>query len=255
MLKALAVVTLSILAVGCSDEPSWRPKTLSFEVDYALIYGYKLEFRDEALYYYASPPNLDGWKYVQPTKITPTDAQWKDFRQALDRQRVWRWEKSYHVYLMDGWGWGLKVQYSDRQVESEGANKAPQSFEEVMRAVEQLTGKPFHVDRGSSMMDRPSMQLTMFLFHLETCCNFLFSLAIIIICLFGYARTRSWPFIALTVAFVANTIQLALHYYYFLRAYELPADLKISGTVLFFVASILEVVGLGGLAFTTWRRS
>ena len=73
MLKALAVVTLSILVVGCSDEPPSRPKTLSFDIDYALIYGYKLEFRDGALYYYASPPNLDGWKYVQPTKITPTD--------------------------------------------------------------------------------------------------------------------------------------------------------------------------------------
>ena len=104
-------------------------------------------------------------------------------------------------------------------------------------------------------MDRPSMQLTRFLFDLETCCNIIFSLAIIIVCLFGYARTLRWPFIALTVGFVVNTFWLALYYYYFLGAYALPDELKIFGTVLFFIASILEVVGLAGLAFTTSRRS
>jgi hypothetical protein len=49
-------------------------------------------------------------------------------------------------------------------------------------------------------------------------------------------------------------IQLVLHYYYFLHAYELPPALKISGTMLFFLSSILGLVGVSALAFTARRH-
>jgi hypothetical protein len=98
------------------------------------------------------------------------------------------------------------------------------------------------------------MQLTIFLFHLETCCSFVFALAGIIVCTFGFFRTRLWGFLALAVAAAVGAVQLALHYYYFLRSYELPPALKISGTFLFFLGSILSLVGTLSIAVMARRR-
>jgi hypothetical protein len=104
-------------------------------------------------------------------------------------------------------------------------------------------------------MDKSSaMQLTIFLFHLETCCSFVFGLAGIIICTFGFLRTRLWGFLALVFAGVVHAVQLALHYYYFLRSYELPPALKITGTFLFFLGSILGLVGTLSIAVMARRR-
>jgi fatty-acid desaturase len=103
-------------------------------------------------------------------------------------------------------------------------------------------------------MDKSSMQLTVFLFHIETCCSFVFSLASIIICLFGFYRTRLWGFILMAISTFGFAIQLGLHYYYFLRAYELPPALKISGTTLFFLSSILGLAGVSALAFAARRH-
>jgi len=98
------------------------------------------------------------------------------------------------------------------------------------------------------------MQLTVFLFHIETCCSFVFSLVSIIILVFGFYRTRLWGFILMAISTFGFALQLVLHYYYFLRSYDLPPLLKISGTILFFVSSILGLVGVFALALTARRH-
>src|SRR5436190_21477839 len=149
MIKALSVLILLAGAVGCSESKHWKPSELSLVVSNSFDYGYKLELRNGDLYYYAVLPNPKGWDAAQPVKITPTEDQWKDLRRSLDRCSAWRWKKDYNVLMMDGWAWKLDLQYSDRRLESEGANNGPRSLDDVLSAFERLTGgKAFHIDRG-----------------------------------------------------------------------------------------------------------
>jgi hypothetical protein len=62
--------------------------------------------------------------------FTPTDAQWRQFRKALDDMDVWSWKSSYEPsdvgeVVMDGEGWILAIGYPDRSVSSSGANAGP----------------------------------------------------------------------------------------------------------------------------------
>src|SRR4051794_15617452 len=97
-------------------------------------------------------------------------------------------------------------------------------------------------------------QLTIFLFHLETCCGFVFMLASVIVSIFGYARTRLWGFLALAFSTMAFVAQVVLRYYAFLRSYDLPAALKVATTLSFFLGSFLSLIGFLALAFTARRR-
>jgi len=147
MNKALAIATV-LLFTACSDEAKWKPVDFSFSVGDSFSHAYELKLRDGELYYYEFQPNPTGDKYVQPVKLALTNAQWKDFRRTLDRCAIWQWQKMYDGRMLDGWGWGLKIRYSDHLLESEGANSSPESFEEVLRAVERLAGgKSFRIDR------------------------------------------------------------------------------------------------------------
>ena len=101
------------------------------------------------------------------------------------------------------------------------------------------------------------MRLTLFLFHLETCFSFAFAVVSVIIFVIGFRRTRLWAFVLLAVGTIGYIVQLALHYYYFLRGYDLSAELKITGTVLFFLNSSLSLIGAAALAFglPRWRKA
>src|SRR2546426_1633210 len=148
MKRAPAVATLLVLAAACSDEAKWKPSEFTFQIGDSFSHAYELKLRNGELYYYAFQPNPTGDKHVQPEKVTPTEAQWKEFRRALDKSVAWQWHNNYDRMILDGWGWGLKIDYRDRHLESGGVNGSPESFEEVLRAVEKLTGgKPFRVDR------------------------------------------------------------------------------------------------------------
>src|SRR6266545_80092 len=98
-------------------------------------------------------------------------------------------------------------------------------------------------------MNSASMKITIFLFHLETCGSFAIAVASIILLVFGFYRTGLWPFLLLAFATCIFAVQLALHYYYFLRSYDLPVALKLTGTVLFFSGSLLSLTGTAALVF------
>jgi len=148
MNRALIIASLLVFTSACSDRAKWKPSDFFFSVGDSFTHAYELKLRDGELYYYEFQPNPTGDKHIQPVKLQPTDAQWKDFRRTLDKCAVWQWQKNYEANILDGWGWGLKIQYGDRQLDSGGFNNSPESFEEVLRAAERLAGgKSFRVDR------------------------------------------------------------------------------------------------------------
>ena len=85
-------------------------------------------------------------------------------------------------------------------------------------------------------MNDASIQLTVFLFHLETCGGFVVAVASIAFLLVGFIRTRLWGFLLLAISSGGFLFQLAFRYVAFLRAYELPPALKIAATAIYFLS-------------------
>ena len=56
----------------------------------------------------------------------PTDHDWKNFREALDGLKVWKWRRRYWNHdAIDGTQWTFKIAYKDKSVRCEGSNAYP----------------------------------------------------------------------------------------------------------------------------------
>jgi hypothetical protein len=71
-----------------------------------------------------------SWDSVRQT--FPSDKEWHKFRKGLDRLNVWSWQDAYVNSLVlqgfrifDGESWSLTIKYSDKSLESSGANAFP----------------------------------------------------------------------------------------------------------------------------------
>ncbi len=145
--------TCLLLATPCSRaaERAPIPQRLSIYIGGFLGASYQLDLRDATLEYSASEA---GRRNPRQTMITPTPAQWREFRQALDELKVWRWRAEYHTPgAIDGTQWGLEISYPDRSLKTKGNNRYPEAngkpsgkpeqtetFRRYLMAVQKLTG-------------------------------------------------------------------------------------------------------------------
>ncbi len=97
---------------------------------------YLVELHDGALTYTSGPRNAPTH-----TTITPTAAQWGEFRHTLDELEAWRWQPDYpNNRIKDGTQWRLSVEYADRALKTGGSNAFPEHFQRYRAAVQKLLG-------------------------------------------------------------------------------------------------------------------
>jgi len=101
------------------------PAKFEAQIDHFEHDRYAVELRDASLSY----RHTRGGEVVAEAKITPTAAQWREFRKALDGVDVWAWQRSYQPEetVFDGTTWSLSVRYADRSVFTSGENCYPEA--------------------------------------------------------------------------------------------------------------------------------
>jgi hypothetical protein len=120
----LATVTM----ISGADLPP-IPKHFSTSIGGFLGSSYQLELHGETLTYTTFG---GGHRDPQRATVTPTPAQWREFREALEGLKVWQWRADYPTNgTMDGTQWALDIAYADRALKTQGSNCYPDS-----------TGKP-----------------------------------------------------------------------------------------------------------------
>jgi hypothetical protein len=105
------------------------PKHFTASIGGFLGSSYQLELQGDTLTYTTSGA---GHSNSSRVTVTPTVAQWRDFREALDALKVWQWRADYPTNgTVDGTQWTLDIAYADRALKTHGNNSYPDS-----------TGKP-----------------------------------------------------------------------------------------------------------------
>jgi hypothetical protein len=115
-----------------ADERSQVPTRFTVGIGGFLGASYSVELRDGALLYtsYTSPEG--GRRNQKQETLTPTAAQWRDFRRTLDDLKVWQWRADYPNHgVSDGTQWSLDIAYADHSLTAHGDNNYPD-----------VTGKP-----------------------------------------------------------------------------------------------------------------
>jgi hypothetical protein len=102
-----------------------------------------VELREGSLYWQALPGNPGA-----PEKTTPTEEQWRAFRDAVNRAKVLRWRADYGnpAGREDGPRWSLELKYSRHSITTRGENNYPPGrlfgiYRDAMRKL--LGGRPF----------------------------------------------------------------------------------------------------------------
>jgi len=74
----------------------------------------------------------------------PSEAAWLRFRKAVEAAGVFEWKQRYEdPYTLDGISWNLDLAWEDRSIFCSGSNSYPPGFEELLSAVEDLSGITF----------------------------------------------------------------------------------------------------------------
>ena len=141
-----------MLFVGLHTEASDIPTRLNIYIGGFDGPSYSLILTNNLLEYMAwggGPPLDDTPKQL----ISPTDAQWTDFRHELDQVGIWSWSTNYvDEGVLDGSQWHVDIAYPDLSITSEGSNAYPGSltmergstFNRLLEAIQRLiNGKPF----------------------------------------------------------------------------------------------------------------
>ena len=132
----VALFTFAAATLLSAAEPSFVPKTFSAYVGGFNGPTYLVELHDGVLTYTSGPRNEPNH-----AKITPTAAQWQEFRQTLDELDIWRWRPDYsNNAIKDGTQWRLDFAYSDRTLKLKGSNEYPKHFDRYLAAVQKLLG-------------------------------------------------------------------------------------------------------------------
>jgi hypothetical protein len=126
----LILLALLCACAGQSAEPSPVPKKL--RADIGSFYGpwYYVELRGSTLYYFEENRLIENkqpvWKRVVAATFTPTPAEWRKFRESIEKAGVWRWKADYADNpIGDGIVWSLEIEYSDQSIKANGSNDYP----------------------------------------------------------------------------------------------------------------------------------
>jgi hypothetical protein len=112
-----------------ADERSPVPTRFIARIGGFLGASYSVELHDGALLYTSSE---SGQRNRKQETLTPTAAQWREFRQTLDDLKVWQWRADYPNHgINDGTQWSLDIAFADRSLTAHGDNNYPDT-----------TGKP-----------------------------------------------------------------------------------------------------------------
>ena len=122
---ALAVV-LAAATPSLAAEPSPVPKQFRAHIGGFLGGDYVVELRDGVLTYSARARERGTVR--QSERISPTAAQWLEFRKALDELHVWQWKGDFaNQHVRDGTQWSIDIAYADRSLAILGSNNFPDS--------------------------------------------------------------------------------------------------------------------------------
>lgn len=146
---ALFLLTTGTMISGAELPPI--PKHFSASIGGFLGSSYQLELHGDTLTYTASGR---GHRDSQRATVTPTPAQWREFREALDALKIWDWRADYPTNgTVDGTQWALDIAYADRALKTHGDNCYPDStgkpngkpeptktFNRYLAAIGKLTG-------------------------------------------------------------------------------------------------------------------
>jgi hypothetical protein len=127
------------------------PKHFSASIGGFMGSSYQLELNGDTLTYTASGR---GNRDSQRATVTPTPAQWREFREALDALKIWQWRADYPTNgTVDGTQWALDIEYADHALKTHGNNCYPDStgrpngtpestkaFNLYLAAIKKLTG-------------------------------------------------------------------------------------------------------------------
>lgn len=150
ILRALLRLFAAVPMISAA-EPSPVPKDFSTTIGGFLGTSYRLEWHGGVLTYTTSG---GGQSNAKRTDITPSEAQWREFRLALDGLKVWQWRAEYpNDSTRDGTQWSLDITYADRAIKSHGSNCYPEAsgkpngkpeptkaFQSYLDAVQKLIG-------------------------------------------------------------------------------------------------------------------
>jgi hypothetical protein len=133
ILFRLYPITLFLLLaahpVMAADGQSHVPTRFTARIGGFLGASYSVELHDGVLLYTSSER---GQRNQKKEKVTPTAAEWRDFRQTLEDLKVWQWRADYPSQgVVDGTQWMLDIAYADRALTARGDNNYPE-----------MTGKP-----------------------------------------------------------------------------------------------------------------
>jgi hypothetical protein len=126
ILFRLSPVTLFLLLaapVFGGEEQSQAPTRFTARIGGFLGASYSVELHDGVLLYTSSER---GQRNQKKEKVTPTAAEWRDFRQTLEDLKVWQWRADYPSQgVVDGTQWMLDIAYADRSLTAHGSNNYP----------------------------------------------------------------------------------------------------------------------------------
>ena len=70
--------------------------------------------------------------------LNPTQSQWIKFWSTVDEIGLWNWNEKYDLCCLDGVKWSIQISIQGHEIESEGSNDFPDSFNEFIKAIEDL---------------------------------------------------------------------------------------------------------------------
>lgn len=144
---------LQLITVTCAAEgESVIPQKLEVYVGSSIFGAWHVVLHGQTL---TCRKEQSGREDQNSLPVTPTVEQWRDFRQAMDKLAVWRWQRDYpNRDIADGTQWRVDIVYADRAVSSEGSNNFPgpdgkpnsapyqtEAFRAFIGAFEKLLGK------------------------------------------------------------------------------------------------------------------
>src|SRR4051812_47080032 len=106
-----------------AEPPSPGPQRFSAHIGGFLGGSYSVELHGDTLSFTSYSRGHSDPKHKT---ITPTAAQWREFRQTLDDLKVWQWRAEYPNHgTLDGTQWALDIAYADRALHTQGDNNYP----------------------------------------------------------------------------------------------------------------------------------
>ena len=124
-------------------EDALPPKRLVASIGGYAGQSYKVEFVNGKLTYHQNPDGFTEWGGTSE-EIQVTKKMWIEFRDQLNKAKVWEWRRRYHnPDIHDGTVWNFEIEYSDQSIASSGSNAGPgrEQLEIFLEAVSTLAKK------------------------------------------------------------------------------------------------------------------